>query len=181
MELAFSDIVRFAEELGIATCHGFDPALLVPEQRIRDLCYENKCSNYGKHYMCPPHVGTIDEIRSELGKFGRGVLLQYSEPLNVSGDAEGLVRTKLSFHRKILQLEEMIENNGSSPLWGFIGGSCELCRPCEAALDRPCPYPGKARMSLESIAVDVIALLDRLELDSEFHPDRITWTGCILF
>jgi hypothetical protein len=36
-------------------------------------------------------------------------------------------------------------------------------------------------MSLESIAVDVIALLDRFGLDSDFHPHRITWTGCILF
>jgi len=66
-------------------------------------------------------------------------------------------------------------------VWGMVGGSCELCQPCRAAIGEPCPKPEKARMSLESIAVDVIALLDRFGLDSDFHPHRITWTGCILF
>jgi len=27
----------------------------------------------------------------------------------------------------------------------------------------------------------VVELQERLELDGRFHPDRITWTGCILF
>jgi predicted metal-binding protein len=177
----FNDISRRAESLDIATCRKFDPKLLVPEQRIRDLCNEDKCGNYGKHYMCPPHVGTLDEIREKLSGFQRGVLLQYSEPLDVRNDGEGLMRTKLDFHEKILQLEGMLNDEGVAPVWGMIGGSCELCQPCLAATGDPCPHLEKARMSLESVAVDVIALLDRFGLDSEFHRDRITWAGCILF
>lgn len=177
----FSDISRRAGALGIAVCRELDVALLVPEERIRPLCSEDKCGNYGKHYMCPPHVGTLDEIRRKLSRFQRGVLLQYSELLDVRNDGEGVVRTKLDFHHRILQLEDMLNDEGIAPLWGMIGGSCELCRPCRAAAGEPCPQPDEARMSLESIAVDVIALLDRFGLDSRFHPHRITWTGCILF
>jgi hypothetical protein len=36
-------------------------------------------------------------------------------------------------------------------------------------------------MSLESIAVDVMALLERLGIEGEFRPDRIKWTGCVMF
>jgi len=64
---------------------------------------------------------------------------------------------------------------------GMIGGNCELCETCKAVTKEPCPYPVKARMSLESIAVDVMALLKRLGLESEFRTDRIKWTGCLLF
>ena len=64
---------------------------------------------------------------------------------------------------------------------GMIGGSCELCSVCKAVTKEPCPYPVKARMSLESIAIDVMGLLDHLGLESEFRPDRIKWTGCMLF
>ena len=177
----FSDIFERAEGLGIATCLEFDPDILVPEERVRALCIEDKCSNYGKHYMCPPHVGPLAEIRQRLSRFQHGALLQYSEPLDVRNDGEGLVRTKLDFHHKILQLEDILTNMGVEPVWGMIGGSCELCQPCRAAIGEPCPEPEKARMSLESIAVDVIALLERFGLDSDFHPRRITWTGCILF
>lgn len=176
-----SDISKHAAALGIATCRELDAAVLVPEERIRALCSADKCGNYGKHYMCPPHVGTLAEIRQKLSRFKRGVLMQYSEPLDVRNDGEGLVRTKLDFHEKILQLEGMLKDKGVAPVWGMIGGSCELCRPCRAASGEPCPLPDEARMSLESIAVDVIALLDRFGLDSDFRPDRITWTGCILF
>jgi predicted metal-binding protein len=176
-----SDITRFAESLSIELCRELDPGLLVPEQRIRYLCHEDKCGKYGRHHMCPPRVGTLDEIRARLDRFRRGVLLQYSERLDVRNDREGVVRTKLDFHQRILKLEGMLEHKGVTPVWGFIGGSCDLCRPCSAVIGEPCPHFEKARMSLESVAVDVIALLDRFGLDSRFHPDRITWTGCILF
>jgi predicted metal-binding protein len=65
-------------------------------------------------------------------------------------------------------------------LWGLIGGNCQLCRTCAAVEDKPCRHPEKARASLEAIGVDVIGLLERLGLDGRFHPDRITWTGCLL-
>ncbi|MGB3129188.1 MAG: DUF2284 domain-containing protein, partial [Dehalococcoidia bacterium] len=66
-------------------------------------------------------------------------------------------------------------------VWGMIGGSCALCEVCRVKFDEACPFPDEARTSLESIAVDVLALLDIFDLDNEFCPDRITWTGCILF
>ena len=174
-------ILEFARQLGIETCVEFRPEFLVPEQRIRDLCSENKCGNYGNNYMCPPHVGSIGEIKAWLTKFHRGVLFQYSKPLDLRNDREGVKQNKIDFHHKILRLEEFLGSEGTKPVWGMIGGSCELCEPCRAKLGEPCPYPDKARMSLESIAIDVLSFLDKFGLDNEFHPDKITWTGCILF
>ena len=174
-------ILEFARQLGIETCVEFGPELLVPEQRIRELCIENKCGNYGNNYMCPPRVGSIGELMAWLTKFHRGVLCQYSKPLDLRNDREGVKRTKIDFHHKILRLEEFLESEGIKPVWGMIGGSCELCEVCRAKFGEPCPYPDKARMSLESIAIDVLSFLDKFGLDNKFHADRITWTGCILF
>lgn len=181
MDTRLMSILESARQLGIETCLEFSPRLLVPEQRIRDLCFENKCGNYRSNYMCPPHVGSLEEIKARLPEFRRGVLLQYSKPLDVRNDDEGVKRTKVEFHHKILRLEESLRNQGIERVWGMIGGSCELCDVCRAKFGEPCPYPDKARMSLESISIDVLTLLDRFGLDNKFHPDRITWTGCILF
>ena len=174
-------VFALAGQLGIETCLEFNPCLLVPEQRIRALCFENRCGNYLNHYMCPPYAGSLEEISAWLGKFQRGILLQYSRHLDVRSDAEGLKQTKVDFHNKILRLEELLKSEGVECVWGMIGGSCELCEVCGAKLGEPCLYPDKARMSLESIAIDVLALLDRFGLDCSFYPDRIIWTGCILF
>ncbi len=170
--------VRFAQEIGIETCLTFDPKLLTPEQRIRGLCGEDKCGNYGHHHMCPPRIGSSEEAKSRIGMYQNGILLQYSKPLDVKNDREGLKQSKLDFHEKVLQLEGLLRSDGIEHPWGMIGGSCELCGVCR--VDEPCPYPERTRTSLTALGIDVIALLAKCGLDSEFHPDRITWTGCVL-
>ena len=174
------EISEFAEKLGIATCVDFDPALIIPEEEIRTYCQENRCGSYNNNFMCPPRVGSLDDIRTRLQKYRRSVLLQYVIRLDVGGDRQAVRQTKIDFHQKILQIEEFMREQGIDDVWAFIGGSCGLCEICKAAVDEPCPYPEKARTSLEAIAVNVVDLLDKLGLDSQFHSDRITWTGCIL-
>ena len=172
---------QFAGQLGIETFLEFSSGLLVPESRIRDLCRENKCGNYRANYMCPPRIGSLSEIEARLSKFTRGILLQYSRPLAVSIDKKGVGQTKVDFHRKILQLEERLRNEGIDEVWGMIGGSCGLCEVCAMRLGAPCLYPNEARTSLEAIGVDVLAFLATFGLDNKFHPDRITWTGSLLY
>lgn len=172
---------NLARQLGIETCFEFSSEMMAPEERIRAFCLENKCGNYGNNYMCPPYVGSIEEIRIRLKKFQRGWLLRYSKSLDVRGDKEGVRQTRINFHQKILSIEEFLRKRGMNQLWGMIGGNCGLCDICTAKTGEPCLYPGEARMSLEAIAVDVIGLLDKFGLDSKFHKDKITWTGCVLF
>lgn len=170
-----------ARDLGVKPCVEFDPRLLVPEERIRELCYENKCGNYRNHYMCPPYIGAVEDLAVRLAPYRRGVLLQYSQPLDVRNDREGLRQTKIELQDTVLQLEDIVRGSGVDDVWGFMAGSCALCDPCKARFNEPCPYRDRARPSLESIAVDVIALLDKFGLDSAFHPDRVIWTGCLLW
>lgn len=182
-----ANILAHAARLGMDSCVQFDPAMLVLQQEIRDLCTQNKCGNFNTHYMCPPHVGSLEEIRDSLSPFRRGILLQHSQPLDVRNDKEGLIRSKLDFHVMILQIEDHCRNltvhegGDAGCVRGFIGGTCELCRPCRASSAEPCPYPDRARPSLEALAIDVTKLMKDRGLDYEFHPDRITWTGALLF
>jgi predicted metal-binding protein len=174
-------ITELARQLGIGTCLEFDSGILIPEERIRSFCMENRCKSYGNNYTCPPYTGSLEEIKNGLGGFQRGWLLQYSKEIDVRCNKEGVVQTKIDFHEKILRLEEFLRERGTGPVWGMIGGNCGLCDKCKAESHEPCAYPDKARTSLEAIAVDVIGLLNKFGLDSEFHLDKITWTGCILF
>ncbi len=173
-------IETLATQLGIEISVRFDPEILVPVNRIRTICQENKCGHYGENYMCPPHSGSIQEIKNRLKTYRRGWLLRYSKPLNVEQATVGVTQTRLDFHHKILKLEEYLRDQGADRVWGMIGGGCGLCDVCRVTRNEPCCNPDKARMSLEGIAVDVGDLLNKLGLDSGFHKDKITWTGCIL-
>lgn len=180
-EILIKDLTQFAKVLEIHVVREFDPETLIPEERIRAFCQEDKCGNYGKNYMCPPHIGSIDDMKNILLNYSKGILFQYSKEFNVKENRKKVEETKLDFHRMILQLEDFMKERGIVELQGLIGGSCALCGSCYARLDKPCPYPEKARPSLESLGIDLMTLLKGLNLDTEFHSDRITWTGCILF
>jgi predicted metal-binding protein len=87
----------------------------------------------------------------------------------------------MNFHGKVLFIEELLKEKGIKRLWGMIGGACGLCVVCKARDGQPCPYPDRARTSLEALAIDVPKFLATFGLDNRFHEDRITWTGCVLF
>jgi predicted metal-binding protein len=129
----------------------------------------------------PTYVGSLDEIRAKLREFRRGLLLQYSKNIDVHGDRKGVRLIKIDFHKKILQLEEFLRNSELPHVWGMIGGNCEECDVCKIKNSEPCAYPEKARSSMEANGIDVLDLLAKLGLDNDFHKDKITWTGCLLF
>jgi len=174
-------IAEFAGQLGIETYFEFGSEMLIPEERIRAFCLENKCGNYRSNYMCSTYVGSLEEIRIKHQKFQRGLLLQYIKSFDVRGDSVSVKQMKIDFHHKILNIEEFLSDRGMNQLWGIIGGSCGLCDICRTKIGEPYLYPDKVRTSLDAIAVDVVGLLDKSSLDSKFHKDKITWTGCILF
>lgn len=173
--------VEYALKLGISLAVAVDPKLLEPEPRIRAFCAENKCGSYNSNYSCPPFVGPLDEIRERIRTFQRGVLLQYTREVVIKKGSQELAKTKSDFHSKVLQMEEFLKSEGIEKMWGMLGGNCGLCNACRARTGELCAYPERARNSLEAAGIDVLSLLEKLGLDNKFYPDRIKWTGCVLF
>lgn len=174
-------ITRHIKELGATNCRFIPSRFLIPEERIRHYCREDKCGCYGRHLMCPPNTETVSEVRRKLIKFKSGILIQYSENLDVKNDIKGLRKTKLKLHKIILETERYLEEEmGFENTLGMIGGTCELCDECAGYKGEGCMYPEKARTSLEALAIDVISLQKKLNLDGAFYKDKITWTGMIM-
>lgn len=169
-----------SDKLDLEDFTEFDPSLLIPEERIREYCYQNICGNYEKHYMCPPYIGTIDEIKKQLNHFDKAILLRYSAKYKKDEYRKIIFKSKMDFHMKVLKLEKLFHKMDIDS-WGLIGGSCSLCIECKATANKPCKHPKKARPSFESLGIDVQKLLDNFGLDNKFYPEKIVWAGCVLF
>jgi predicted metal-binding protein len=176
------ELRKLTEKCGLTVCMEFNPALLVPEEKIRGYCLENKCGSYGRNYMCPPDVGTLEEIALKLKKYSCAFLLQYSKAMDVRPEnVKKVVRTKKEFHKMVLKVEAFLHDHGITDTWGLIGGNCGLCKTCGVVTGHPCRHPKKARASLEAIGIDVMALVQTLGLPGQFRSDCITWTGAVLY
>ena len=107
-------VLEQARKLEFDLCLDFHPALLVPEERIRAYCIENRCGSYNSNHMCPPRVGSLEDMEAVLGQFTKGVLLQYSRRMEVANDREGVIQTKMDFHRLVLRLERRLNRRGTN-------------------------------------------------------------------
>jgi predicted metal-binding protein len=181
MDSLQSKIIQQAEKINLNISIEFDPGLLLPEQKILAMCIENKCGNFENNHMCPPATGELEENTIRLSKYEYGIFFQYLNFFDVKNDTKALKRSKIDFHKKILQMESFIKDNQINELWSFIGGACVLCNPCEAVNNKPCKNQKKARTSLEAIGINVISILKKLDLDTNFYPDRVLLSGCILY
>jgi predicted metal-binding protein len=170
----------YVQSIGIDTLMEFNPGIMIPQENMRTFCIENKCGNYDNNYMCPPHIGTITDMKHRLEKYIHGILLQDTVKIADKDDHDYVRHTKLDFHHKVLQIEEFLKNKGTGELWSMIAGSCSLCDNCQAIVKQPCTYPDKARMSMEAAGINVLDVLAQLGLDNKFYEDKVNWTGCIL-
>jgi predicted metal-binding protein len=175
------NVCEFASQLGIQTCLEFNPELLVPEERVRGYCTQNRCGNYGKSHMCPPFVPPIEEVKTQLKKFQHSILLRHTVNLNIKRDWKLIKQSMTDFHNEILQVEEFLKKTGIKEVWGMTAGTCGICEVCSAKSEKPCVHPDKARASLEALGIDVVALMVKLGLDHQFHADKVMWTGCVLY
>jgi predicted metal-binding protein len=125
-------------------------------------------------------VGSLEEIADKLLNYQRGILMQYVKHLNVHNDKAGLKQSRNEFLMKVLRVEKYLQNNGVSQFWTLVGGHCGVCDVCSATLGLSCLHPEQARMPMEGLGIDVLALLDRVGLDNKFHDDKVTWDACIL-
>ena len=57
---------QLAKQFGITTYREFDVIKLIPTDWVRAFCFQNKCGNYGNNYMCPPLVGSLEELKLKL-------------------------------------------------------------------------------------------------------------------
>ena len=171
----------YAIQCGCEVCLPLRAQDLMPQERIRQFCQNNKCGHYRRNHMCPPHVGTLPSIKNRLAEYRAGFLLRKTWSVDVRNDRVALKRAQLEFHHLILDVEKYIAKRVQAEVWGFVGGHCSLCEVCELNAGRPCCDPGRARTSLEAIGVDVQHLLKQCGLDGGFHTDRVTWTGCLLY
>ena len=166
---------------GAPRCVWLPVSLLVLDDAVRATCENGRCNGYQRNYMCPPFIGDFETIRERLSWFDSGVLIQKSYPLSDKRDFDAIVHTQRDFHAFVHDAEKFLAAAGIKNHWGMIGGQCVLCVPCKAESGAPCAYPDKARNSLESIGVRVLALARKLHMDAEFHDDKIVWTGCVLW
>ena len=163
-----------ALDLG-ATMAEIIPANLVEiDERTRLKCSIPLCPHYGKNIYCPPHGPDIETVRKALSRYSWAILFaidvippeEYSDR---SKRSNGTRKWEKKCFEIVGRIETLALGEGYYLAMGFGQASCRrvLCGQelCAVLNGGNCPYPLKARPSMEGVGMDVYGLVTKVGWD----------------
>ena len=91
----------------------FDPS-------FRDLCRSNACGMYGACWMCPPYIGSSEELIEQAKAFEWALVYQTISPLEDSFDIEGMLAAGQQQNQLARNIRFLLLENGCS---SFLQGA----------------------------------------------------------
>ena len=131
---------------------------------LRAACEQNYCGNYDKNWMCPPAIGTYEELSGRLKEYNKGVLVQTIHTLQDSFDYEGMKAGKEKHERLFRNIRNLLMDSGDYPDLFTLSTSCSYCESCSILDNEPCRFPEHAVASVSAYGINVNALLTRCGL-----------------
>ena len=124
--------------------------VIVKKQLFNNMCKEG-CKNYNKKYCCPPLTPDFQELtKNNQGLF---VVLFICDLNQITSTEYNKVRiANVVMKSRIIKLMRFLEEEFNTIF--LSTGSCNLCKPCQLKLNKPCKHPKKRRYCLESVGVD---------------------------
>jgi predicted metal-binding protein len=148
---------------------------------FRKSCEMNTCGNFGKNWMCPPAVGSIEELQTKVLELSQGIVVQTVYQLQDSFDFEGMQKAGTN-HEKIFRsiLDYIQSNVNYRTLLPLNVGACKFCQECSCPTGEPCRFPDKAVASLEAHCIDVNALLTKYDIPYNNGPNTVSFVSLFL-
>lgn len=154
---------------------------IITEPSLRSLCKSNQCGNYNTNWMCPPGIGTYEEVINRLRSCKDGIILLMVYQLEDSFDLEGMNKAFSLFRAKLDELiEDITLHIPREELLCLGGGRCKICDTCTFASGEPCRYPHEAIASVSGYCIDVNSTVTNAGLNYNNGPNTVTNVGLIL-
>ena len=131
--------------------------------------------------MCPPDIGDIDELISQVKSYKRGLLYQSIFTLEDSFDFEGMQEGGREQSRRSRLLDDALRSEGYEGYLHLSKGGCGVCSPCAKVKGEPCRFPDRALSSLEGYGINVSSTVKSTSMKYINGVNTVTYFGIILF
>lgn len=171
------DLANFRQEaldLGASLAEIIPAQCVEIDERVRLRCAIPLCPYYGKNIYCPPHGFEPEFMRKALSRYSWAVLFALDViPVEEFADRSVEHEGAIEWTRKSIEIAGRVETlafgNGYYLALGLCQFNClqALCRQerCLLLDGGKCPYPLKARPSMEGLGIDVYRLVTKVGWD----------------
>ncbi len=176
-----SSLIELALRLGATRSAIVNVSDVQFSDTFRQLCEMNSCGKYRTNWMCPPAVGDYEELKNQVLKFKKGLVVQTVYQMEDSFDFEGMMKAK-EIHEKVYRdiIEQIRSENLLDPMLPLNAGVCSFCEHCTYP-DAGCLYPDKALASVEAYGIDVTALVTACGIPYNNGVASVSYVGAVFF
>ena len=146
---------------------------------VRKICEGNTCRSYGKTWVCPPAVGTLDECKAKVMAYENMLLFSQKFQLEDSFDFEGMHGGMFLFKDTVDRFAEAIRPLLDNCLI-LSNEGCNRCHEC-AYPNAPCRVPDKLYPSIEGFGFIVSELAVQAGIRYNNGSNTVTFFGAILY
>lgn len=142
-------------------------------------CIENKCGKYGKNWMCPPAIGTMQDNKSKCMKYSSCLIIlkDYDKEEDKNFSYNDYLEIMKDFQVKTYHIKKELINNGYNVL--VLGaGCCTLCEKCNYPSE--CLNKEKTIPSLEAYGIDCFKTCVNNGLNI-VNNNKITFVACVFY
>ncbi len=175
----YGSIIENIIDIGADRVNLVDVKEIEFKPKLRVLCEDNICGNYGKNYSCPPYSGTVEEHIKKFKNYDKAIVFYTIE--NISG-----LEDKIKIDKAIKKIQDITVNvNNFISNLGIehmtIGSTaCKICSPCKISENKECPFKNNVFTSLSSFCIDIESLSKLCNIDIDWNGNKITNIAMVL-
>lgn len=174
-------LINIPIELGAYRAGLISTSDIVLDRVFFDICASNSCGNFGRCHMCPPDLGSPEELMASVTNYEYALVYQSVYPLEDSYDYEGMLEAKGHAVALADKLRSAFLEQDITDALHLGAGGCGICEVCAKKKGKPCRFPSRALPSLEGYCVNVSELAKSAGMKYINGPDTVTYFGAVLF
>ncbi len=144
------------------------------DERVRLKCAIPLCPYYGRNIYCPPHGFEPEFMRKALSRYSWAILFALNVvPVGEFADRSLEREAAVKWTKKNIEIAGRVETLAFGSGYYLALGLCQYCclpilchqERCLVLDGGKCPYPLKARPSIEGVGIDVFRLVTKAGRD----------------
>jgi predicted metal-binding protein len=175
-------LLQAASEFGIEHAAVVETSSIRFHEDFRKACERNACGKYDSNWMGPPAIGPVTELKEEVLRFNRGLLIETVHRLDNSFDFKGM-HAAAEVHQAMFRsfLERIRRIYPDESFLSLDAGCCSYCEKCAYQDRNPCRHPDQAMSSVEAYGMDVGQLMKTAGLPYNHGRGSVFFVGLVLF
>lgn len=163
-----------ALDLGASMAEIIPAHLVEIDERVRLKCFIPLCPFYDKNPYCPPRAPQPEFMRAALSRYNWAILFALDVvPVEEFADRPVQLKMGAQWTKKTFEIAGKIETLAFASGYYLALGLCQfnclrvLCNQetCSVLDGGECPFPLKARPSMEGVGIDVFRLVTKVGWD----------------